>query len=296
MSKNLFFLIGFVLLGLFSFTGFGAQVAKVKGKSVLIDTQGDPLQPGEIYYVIDLDGSRKAIVKIMKVRGAKAIARVGKGMAQVGMGLEKRKSSSPRQSVNRSTPSYRDNSLPSPMSDHQAYWGGLLGLGFDSLTADILNDSNVKVGTASTSGMSFSLMGLYDHRLLPNVWFRGLAGYEGFKTEGGSNCGTSSNQSCDVNLGYLSLDAIGRYLFSEDHIRPWVGGGLAILFPLSKSSSLLKSSSITNTYTLLFTGGVDWQISPTMRVPLSIEYSMFPKTDTVEASWIQIRGGVSVPF
>lgn len=272
---------------------FSAQVAKVKGRSLLIDTQGDDVRPGEIYFVIDLNGSKKAIIKIMKVKGQKALAKLGKGRPQAGMALQKRGASAPRtarsSSQGSSSSSYSGTLAP-------AYWGGLLGIGMDSMTADVIDSNNIKRGTASTSGMSFSLMGLYDHRLFDKVWFRGIAGMETFKSSGGSQCGASQNQSCDVNITYLSANAIGRYLFSEDQVRSWIGGGVALMFPAAKDSNLLEDSSITSTYALIFTGGVDWQLSPNMYVPISIEYAMLPKSETVEASWIQLRLGMAVPF
>lgn len=294
MPKLLRILLCFSLLCLFIPTsGFSAQVAKVKGKSLLIDTQGDPLKPGEVYFVVDVDGSRKAIVKITKVKGNRALARLGKGVPQVGMSLQKR-----GQNVARSS---RSSSAPGGYSSSgsgvsQSYWGALLGVGFDSLTADIISDAGIKQGTASTSGTSFSFKGLYDHRLFDKVWFRGLFGIEGLKTEGSKACGNSANEACNVDIMYLSADAIGRYVFTEGQFRPWAGGGVSLLFPLSKSSTLLQTSSITNTYALIFAVGVDWEISPTMVIPLSVEYAMLPKSDTVEASWVQVRGGLAFPF
>lgn len=295
MPRLLRALLCLSLLFLFPLTGFSAQVAKIKGKSLLIDTQGDPVKVGEIYFVVDLNGAKKAIIKIMKVRGNKALALVGKGVPQVGMSLQKRGARTARPS----TP--KDSYSAAPYSSggsalSGAYWGALLGVGFDSLTADIITNAGIKQGTASTSGTSFSLKGLYDHRLFDNVWFRGLFGIEGLKTEGSNSCGDSSNEACNVNIMYLSADALGRYVFSENQVRPWVGGGVSLLFPLSKDSTLLQASSITNTYALLFAAGVDWQISPTMVIPLSVEYGMLPKSDTVESSWIQIRGGIAFPF
>lgn len=304
MLKPLGSLLAFGLsLALFSTPGFAAQIAKVKGKQVLIDTQGDAMKPGEVYYVIDLGGARKAVLKVTKVKGSRALAVLGKGKAQVGMGLERRLSGKAARTARVAPESYGEGDSYGYGGDSGgtaatagAFWGGMLGISMDSLTADIITDAGVKQGTASTSGMSFSLKGTYDHRLFDRVWFRGMGGVESFKSEGGSTCGTGANQSCNVNIMYLSGDAIGRYLFSEESFRPWVGGGLSLLFPLSKDSTLLQQSSITNTYALIFAGGADWLVSPTMMVPLSLEYGMLPKSETVEASWIQFRAGVSFPF
>lgn len=282
-----------LLLSLFvSAQGEAAQVTKVKGKSALIDTEGDIVKPGEIYYVIDLNGARKAVVKIKKVKGSKAIAVIGKGAPKAGMQLQSR-DASPSQAA---ASSYSPSSSSSSGALGGAYWGGILGLGMDSMTADIIDANNIKSGTASTSGMSFSVKGLYDHRLFDRVWFRGLAGVEGFKSEGGNGCGTSRTAVCSVDIMYLSADAIGRYLFSESSFRPWAGGGFSLMFPLSKSSNLLESSSITSTYALIFASGFDWQASPSFYIPVSVEYAMLPKSETVEASWIQVRAGVAFGF
>ncbi|NCN95662.1 MAG: hypothetical protein GW917_02975 [Bdellovibrionales bacterium] len=284
------------LLLFFSTEGFSAQVSKVKGQSVLIDTQGEEVMVGDIFFVIDLSGNKKAILKILKVKGNRAIGRIGKGSPQVGMSLERknaRQSSRPMQNdvqpmEDSYSSSYDDGYAPTSTRR----WGGLLGLGMDSLSADEKNAAGAKTGnTISTSGMSFSLMGLYDHKVLSKVWFRGLFGAEGFKTSGSSSAGDRS-----VDLIYLGANAIARYLFSEGNIQPWLGGGFSLLFPLSKTSNLLDSSSITNTYSLLFTGGLDWKVSPRLFVPISLEYGMLPKSDSVEASWIQVRAGISIPF
>lgn len=293
-SKSLITLFFGGLILLFSVSAFSAQISKVKGRSVLIDTQGEDVVVGDIFFVVDLSGNKKAILKIMKVRGNKAIGKIGKGSPQVGMSLERKgagRNTQPMQADVEPLESYSTSSeYDSPTSGRR--WGGLLGLGMDSLSADEKDAAGAKTGsTISTSGMSFSLMGLYDHKVLNKLWFRGLFGAEGFKTSGTSSTGERS-----VDLIYLGADAIARYLFSEGNIQPWVGGGFSLLFPLSKSSNLLDASSITNTYALLFSGGLDWKLSPRLFVPISLEYGMLPKSESVEASWIQFRAGISIPF
>jgi len=294
MLKPLWTLLCLICVLSFSLASQAAQVAKVKGRALLIDTQGDSLRAGDILYVVDMSGKKKAIIKIMKVRGNKAIAKLGKGKPQAGMALLKRGASFAPPVASSSDSDYSTSNYSS--GDFGRSWGGMLGLGSDSLTADIITDTGIKQGTASTSGMGYSLNGLYDHRLMDHVWFRGLAGIETLKSEGGSNCGDSGTEKCTVNLMYLGASALGRYLFSEGKFSPWVGGGVSLLFPLTKDSSLLKSSSVTSTYVLLFSGGLDWKISPRMSIPLSLEYGMFPKSETVEASWIQFRVGVAMPL
>ena len=191
-----------------------AQVAKVKGKSILIDTEGEDLREGDVLFVIDISGQKKAIVKITKVRGTKAIARVGKGAPQVGMSLERRgqnPSPAPQQQAAAPAPRQQRSSLFTPTGPMERRWGGLLGIGFDTLNADEKDANGVKTGTTvSTTGMSFSLLGLYDHKLFNNIWFRGLFGAEQFKTSGSASSGSRS-----VDITYLSAGAIGRYVFAN---------------------------------------------------------------------------------
>lgn len=294
---NLSSRIALALLITLSLPTWSAQITQVKGKGVLIDTQGDSMAPGDRFFAVDLAGKRKAIVTISKVRGDKALGRIDKGRADIGMGLMKPGGAPPSSSqAGNSEDPYYDQQTTSSSGASRMAWGGLLGVSSTSLTADIVTDSGLQQGSASTSSTSFSAMGLFDYQLFDQVWFRGLGGVEAFKTSGPAQCGTSSNSTCDVNIMYLSADAIARYVFSNGNIKPWVGGGVALLFPLSKSSSLLQSSSITSTYAFLFTGGVDWKLNPKMYVPISIEYAMLPKSDTVEASWIQLRFGLALPF
>lgn len=290
----------FASLLMISTSSFSAQIAKVKGKSVLINTEGDPMRSGDIFFAVGLDGKRKGIVRIAKVKGSKAIGQISKGSAQPGMSMMKYTKGSGKSSststADYSSPEHSSLTRGSSTSSSGSAWGGMLGFASDSLTADIVTDAGVQQGSASTTGMAFSGSAMFDYRLFDRVWFRGLGGIEMFKTSGPSQCGTGGTSSCDVDLMYISLNSIGRYLFSEGNMRPWLGGGVALLFPMSKKSSLLQGSSITSTYAFIFTGGVDWDVSPRMYVPLSIEYGMLPKSDTVEASWIQFRAGLAFPF
>ncbi|MGE0528798.1 MAG: outer membrane protein [Bdellovibrionales bacterium] len=289
MLRNLVCLL--VLL-IFAPTAMAAVVAKVKGKNALIELKGDTASPGDLFYAINAEGKRRAILRIAKVKGGKAIAKVLKGKADAGMTLELRPASVTA-GKKRSSPSERG----SAGGNRRSYWGGMAGFAMDSMKVDV-NDSTTNLfrETVSMSGTGFSGQGLFDYELFPQIWFRGLGGIEMFNASGSSVCGTGNRETCDAKMTYLSLDLIGRYVFSIGNFRPWAGGGVALLFPLTKSASALQTSSISTTSAYQVMGGLDWHISPKFFIPISIEYSMLPKSDEVEASWISLRAGVAMPL
>jgi hypothetical protein len=270
---------------------FAASISKVKGKSVLIDLKGDAAAAGESFYAVKADGKRSALIKIAKVKGDKAIGKILKGKAAAGMSLEPQPSKvtadrgGSRRSVGDSAPAGR------------SYWGGLFGYGRDSMDVNINNSiTGAFQEKGSLSGSGFSAKGLFDYEIFSQVWFRFTAGLEMFKVSGPAKCGSGNAQPCDANINYLSMDFLGRYVFSNGTMRPWLGAGVGLLFPMSKEASALQAQSISTTNVIMFGGGVDWFTSPNFYIPISIEYGMLPKSDEVEASWIAFRVGFAVPF
>ncbi|MBX3022399.1 MAG: hypothetical protein KF799_12065 [Bdellovibrionales bacterium] len=293
---------GFVLVvALFSPILHAAQVTKVKGRSALINLQGTPASPGDTFYALD-GGKKKALIRISKIKGDKAIGRIEKGNATAGMALSSASgggggsssgSHASRDSGSRSNYSGGSSSSPSGRS----YWGGMLGYGMDTMSVKVNHFTTGEYfGNASLSGSGFSAKALFDYELFPQVWFRGLGGLEMFNVAGDSICGSGNAQPCDAKIMYLSADFVGRYLFSMGMYRPWIGFGVSLMFPASKSATALSSESIGTTNVLAPQGGVDIFLSPTMYIPISIEYGMLPKSDEVDAKWMAVRVGMAVPF
>jgi outer membrane protein W len=95
---------------------------------------------------------------------------------------------------------------------------------------------------------------------------------------------------------YGTLDLTARYLFTTGRMRPWLGFGIGLLFPVTKSSTALSASSIGTTNVMQFQGGLDFAVGQTMYVPISVEYGLLPKSDQVDAHWIALRVGLALPF
>ncbi|MGE4132437.1 MAG: hypothetical protein AB7F86_12415 [Bdellovibrionales bacterium] len=288
--------VGALLLFCWSYSILAAEVVKVKGKSALVELKGEPASPGDLFYLIAPDGKRRGIFKVSKKKGDKAIGKIMKGKAQPGFTLEYRSPKGSAKGPKLSKPSMDDGSAQAVLGTTRSYWGALLGYSSDTMSVKVTNVSNQDVGTASMSGSGFSAKGLFDYELFSSIWFRGAAGIEMFNAEGSKICGVSNNASCTAKLMYLTFDFLGRYVFSKGTFRPWIGGGLDLLFPASKDASALDPSSISTTNVIIAAAGLDWFMSPTFYIPISIEYGLLPKSDEVEASWIAFRAGFAVPF
>jgi hypothetical protein len=290
--------IGFIgSLALFvSVQTHAAKVLKIDGRKVMIDLEGDTAKDGDVFVVYDPAGKRKALVKIKGVKGSRAVGIVGKGKAQAGWKAkisEKTagKSKSGSRTARTSSPE-PDTSSPSGTS----FWGLMGGLAMNSMSVDIDNNNDgTSDKTASLDGMGFSAKGLFDYELFSQVWFRGLAGIEGLDASGSSEVGCGG-KACSVSIYYLAADLWGRFVFSEGSFRPWIGAAFSLMFPLSKDATALQDSSITNTSAISIGGGIDWFTSPTFYIPIQVEYSMLPKSETVEASAINARIGIAMPF
>lgn len=282
-------------LSLLASPAFAAEVQKVKGKSVLVDLKGDPAAPGDIFYTVKADGKRAALIQISKVKGDKAIGKIMKGKPAAGMSLELK----PSKVAHSGGKSHSGGGSTSSASG-RSYWGVLAGFGMDSMTVDIKDSNslnNASLGKESLSGTGFSGKGLFDYELFPQVWFRGTAGLEMFNVSGPARCSTNNLKTCDAKIMYMAFDFLGRYIFATSgNYKPWLGGGIGLLFPASKSATALQASSIATTNVMMVAGGMDWFINPNLYIPISLEYGLLPKSDEVEAKWIAVRVGFAVPF
>ncbi len=281
---------------------FAARVAKVRGKSLLIELEGEPAKVGDIYLLKDDLGKTRGIIKIAKVSGAKAIARLGRGRAQEGMTLTLRppkgqaasraKKGQPVSETEKAQETTQTEETTKAETS-RSYWGVQLGYLLNSMDVDLRTPV---ARTVSMEGNSFSARGFFDYLVFDRVWFRGIAGVEQFIADGASVCGAAANTGCDVEINYLSIDAWGRYVFTEQTFRPWAGLGFGLLFPATKKSSAIAESSITNTSAIRIGAGFDWFLSPRFMMPFNVEYVLLPESSTVKADYIAIRLGFGLPF
>lgn len=119
---------------------------------------------------------------------------------------------------------------------------------------------------------------------------------DNFAVEGDKAKTACDNKVCSVTIQYLSLDFWGRYLFSLNTFRTWLGAGFTLWFPMSKETTALETNSVTNTSVMAIGGGFDWFINPKFYVPFQAEYGLLPASDQVSASVIAVRLGIGMTF
>ena len=71
----------------------------------------------------------------------------------------------------------------------------------------------------------------------------------------------------------------------------WVAFGGAAKFPLAKSTTALRADDVKMTFTVAGALGLDFFISNKNYIPVSLEYQLFPSSDTVSANSIMLRAG-----
>ena len=286
MKNHLLFAFGLSLLvAFFTSTTNAAVIKRVKGQSVLVDLESDTAQEGDTFYLINEEGKKKAIVKITKVKEAQAIGKVMKGQATEGMTLLFR----PKREAHQAQ-------TPAPTERSRANFGGMLGFSMANMSVKLSAQTSTANVTKDLTGPSFSGHMFFDYAFFEKIGARLTFGAQQFNATGDKACGSTATQSCDANILYANFNILGRFVMSNGSFRPWVGGGMGFLFPLTKSSTALASDSITNTSIGVGAGGVDWYISNTDFIPVSIEYGMLPSSSDVTANLISLRVGYGTAF
>lgn len=267
-----------------------ARIKSVKGKRVIVDSQGDNLKAGDYFYVMSASGKKKGIIKIRKVKGKAALGLLGRGKAKKGDDLVARNRSKRKKGQVLARTGTPDTGGPSG-----SYWGVMLGTSSNSSDIKLIDSGGNFVKDITADGSGISAKAFFDYPLLPWLWFRGLAGLEQFNVEGESNA-VCTNSTCDTEITYLTTDFWGRIPFGGESFKMWVGGGFNLLFPMSKSAGALDEGSITNTSIIGLGGGFDYFMSRSSFIPVSIEYGLYPSSDQVSANAIFIRAGYGMSW
>jgi|GEM_PF-2285146 len=311
MFKHLFtprvLLASFILTVFCMPSSFAAEVLKVKGKAILIDTTGDDIKMGALYYLIS-DGKKKGIVKIVKLRPGQALAKLLKGKALPKWSLKRRKSKSKRKVVAKK----RKGKAPAPKSiyskkkrrkksvtsdESKLAIGFAIGMNNNSSTVEFVNPAR----TDNYAGSSTSFELFADYKLYNKWTLRASLGMQNFNAGGdpaNTQCIGENNQTgeiCLIDLGYMNLDLWARYrAFEYGRFDFWAGVGLGILFsPKYNATTALSEADLATTTFMQLGGGADIKVTDKLYVPLWLEYGLFPPSDTVDMSSVSVYFGLA---
>lgn len=271
-----------------------ASILQVKGKKAMIDVEGlDLVEPGTELVALDGSGKRRALLRVVQVKGRRAVAEIAKGRAEAGFELESRAGTSGASSAGPMSRDEGDARFEAPTASGKSA-GLLLGLVQTSMTASFKAGTGTLTReiTATMGGSSFGLTGFYDYPITPRLQIRGMAGYEQLNASGSiDTADCTGTTTCDFKVSYLSLYGLGKFNFSTSPSRLWLTGGAGFLIAMSKASSVLNTSQISTNQ--IFSVGLGYDVSLGRRkvMPISFEYGLFPPSDTVKATVITVRAG-----
>ncbi len=284
--KKLIFVFSFLIF-VFSLPAYAAKVMKVKDKKVYMMFEPDePFTTGDYFLISNAEGKKIGLVQIKKIKGLKAIALLKKGKAEKGLSASFKSASKKKQQE----VAEDENSEPEePSGPDRTRLGVLVGYGMAQ--QDVNQYPN---GTSAQDGTSFAVRGVYDYPLLDRVYFRGMGGAELFSVSGQGYPITSSSipSTVKTSITYLALDGLLHWsMYKGRSSRFYFVGGLAILYPLSKSSDTIYEDSIDSLTIGEFGAGFEFGMGG-YSIPLELSYYYFPSGDDVSTNVISFKVGV----
>lgn len=285
-------LIGIALLLQITQISFAASVVKIKGNRALLNLEGESAREGEEFFALNLEGKRKGLIRINKVRGDKALGTIFKGKAETGWLLSRRVGpggAAVTSTGDAASSTSSENSFSS--SANEMYWGVVGGFGSQSISVDLGAPDDK---TVDHTGTGINLSGLIDAPIRGNFWFRGLGGFQQYSLTSGENATLCGTGECKIEINYLAFDLWGRYIFNPGHYQMWAGAGFGLYFSIGDDSTTIEANSTAQT--ILFGAGIDIYSSEKMSIPIQIDYSMFTNQEAVKASSINLKGGVAFKY
>lgn len=277
-------IISLLSVCLFSTPAFAIKILQVKNNKVLMDSEGASLNVGDKLMGRDANGKARALIEVTQVKGARALGTVLKGKMSNDLALSPH---TPSAGGSRSG----DGSRAS--SSNKTSGGIMVGYAMNSMTVKPSGSTSI-----SLTGSSFALSGMYQMTVDGGFGARLLAGYETLVAKGNSSTATCTNStSCEVDISYLGIEALGKYAFGPaSGSQFWVGAGLGFLIAMSKTSNILDTSKISTNQTIVAALGMDWRLSPTTFIPLQFDYAIYPDNATSSATQMILRAGYGFSF
>jgi opacity protein-like surface antigen len=146
--------------------------------------------------------------------------------------------------------------------------------------------------TASMTGSGYSIKAFGDLPISGSLGVIARTGLEQVNFTG--TTGTINRQTAIL---YYTGDLLLRYSFSDRGFMPYIGGGLGLHYPISKSSDILNPDRIATTFVFFIPSvGFNMQMSNSMILTAVAEYAMFPPSSEVSTYFYTVRAGVGWKF
>ncbi|MGE0633341.1 MAG: hypothetical protein AB7O96_13090 [Pseudobdellovibrionaceae bacterium] len=271
-----FFFIVFVLSSLLLYmpSSYAQTILVSKGKKVLISNESHFLEANKIYYVVTDSVKKVGKVRIDSFKGQNAIGTITAGKAPKGLsiltsGATDSSSGSSSRSSRRSSSTFRVGAL-----------AGMV-------------QSTMVVKTATTNvnlkGSDMAFKGFLDIPFGESFDARLALIFYSVNAKGSGTCDL---QACYAKFSYVGGDATIKWAFLKSDFRMWLGFNGSVISAGSKSSTAIDTSAVSITGYYGPALGADIKISPSLSIPIQLEYSMFPASGEVTASQIAFFTGL----
>lgn len=263
MKKIYLVLLIFSAFTVFSEVTFALQAIVVKGNRVLFSLDhSEAAQISVNSLVIAVDKTSQ--VKIIQVRGVRAVGQAIRGNAKVGL-------------------NYRI--LTGETKKVNAQSGFFAGLSSNTMSITLSATNTLKL-----QGLGFNLTGFYDYPFFAEFTLRGMAGYETFKASG--SLSTCPGGECSVNLNYLTAHGYAQYDIAKyaQGSRFWLGMGVGFLFLASGSSEIINTDSMATNQIFILATGMDVALDGGKAFPIQLDYFLYPDGD-IKTQQINLRLG-----
>jgi opacity protein-like surface antigen len=267
-------LILMFLILILTTTAYAATVNRSKGKAVEIrmDADEDFVKGDKVWAI--REGKKVGKIEIVKIKqGKKAIGRLLKGKAPKDAFIQLIEGKS-------SAASSDDSSDDSKASGGFLPDGAHAGIVFGFAS----NSQSLKgaIETVEMTGTSISYKAYVDYPLSESFGVIARIGMDNFVTKGtaANSASCEGTTACETKLNYLAADALARFSFGSGTLTPFAYGGVGIIHPLSKSTNALNEAKLSTETRGILGGGMYYQLSKTMFIPVTLELAALMPTET----------------
>lgn len=284
---------------------FAASILQSKNNKVLLSLDGDKVSVGQTITFKDADDKVVATAVVTQAKGGKAIVSIKKGKVDgsetvVVEGGEEGGDSAEAEDDKVSPNSYSKQAR-GVYRLNSTKVAAVLTAGMNNMTTKQSDGTNPTPNTEDVAlkGSSVGLTGTMDYPFNNWLILRGTLGYEPYNVTGSStflSCDNLTSRDCNAMINYLSAGGYARFNFTKSRAQVWGALGATAKFPMSKTTTALRSEDIKMTMTFGGALGLDFFISNKSFIPVSAEMQMFQSSETVTASLILLRVGYGWAF
>lgn len=231
-------LVGSISLSISSWAG--TVTKNTDDKKIILDFEGETVpSANDQIYVLDQNTHKEiGLVKIVKVKGARALGKLLKGKAKPGdttdLALSKKsENEEDREPADDSTMNHATgkNKRGKHSASRISY-----GVGGDFVYTSmyIKND----IGEGAVSGNGFGIKGAMDIPITPDWLVFSSLGIHPLNVTS-----TTSGYTMNLSINYLAIEGIFRYVLEKRQEGLWLGGGLGYYIPMSSNVEGTKPKS-----------------------------------------------------